>query len=62
MGRLHRSQRTVSIGNPDALKHMLNPCKCSTTATMYGRLQMNQNVSGLTCLYLPSASECERRY
>lgn len=37
MGRLHRSQRTVSIGNPDALKQMLNPCKCSTTAAMDGR-------------------------
>lgn len=45
MGKLHRSQRTVSIGNPDALKQMWNSCKCSVTAQMYRKLQIEENVS-----------------
>lgn len=62
MGKQHRSQRTVSIGNPHALKQMLNSYKCSVTAKMYRKRQIRENVSIRTCLYLPSAFGCGRCY
>lgn len=60
-GKLHRSQRTVSIGSPHALKQTANSCerqKLQNKSRENG--QIGENASILTCLFLPSASGCGR--